>query len=217
VSYFPTKEADFVEWSANLIAVSKENAVEWALPTDQITGLEALHNEFKALHEKCVTAAWTKLDMQAKNEKKKILIKREEVFVRNNLQNNDRMTDSGRKSLRIPIYATIPTSQSAPATIPYVEVQMPAPRTLRIRFRAETAKRWGKPPHVHGIECLWIIADKAPAKIEDLIHSSFATRNPLDLTFDEDQRGKRFWFAARWENGAVQKGRWSDIFNAIIP
>jgi hypothetical protein len=37
------------------------------------------------------------------------------------------------------------------------------------------------------------------------------------MTFDEDQRGKRFWFAARWENGTVQKGRWSEIFSAIIP
>jgi hypothetical protein len=37
------------------------------------------------------------------------------------------------------------------------------------------------------------------------------------MTFDEDQRGKRLWFAVRWENGTVQKGKWSDIFSAVIP
>jgi hypothetical protein len=98
-----------------------------------------------------------------------------------------------------------------------VEAQTPAPRTLRLRFRAENAIRWGKPPRVHGLECLWAIADTPPAKIGDLLHSAFATRSPLDMTFDEDQRGKRFWFAVRWENGTVQKGNWSEIFNAVIP
>jgi hypothetical protein len=217
MSYFPTKEAEFVEWSGNLIAVSKENSTEWGLPADQVTGLETQHNEYKTLYEKCKTASYTKLDMQAKIEKRKALIKREEVFVRNNLQNNDRMTDNGRVKLRIPIHDTSPTSQSAPDTIPEVEVQLPAPRTLRFRFRAENAKRWGKPPHVHGLECLWIIADKPPAVIADLIHSSFATRSPLELTFDEDQRGKRLYFAVRWESGTVQKGKWSEILSAVIP
>jgi hypothetical protein len=37
------------------------------------------------------------------------------------------------------------------------------------------------------------------------------------MTFDEDQRGKRLYFAVRWETGAVKKGNWSDIFSAIIP
>jgi hypothetical protein len=34
MSYFPTRESDFVEWSGNLVSVSKENAVEWGLPAD---------------------------------------------------------------------------------------------------------------------------------------------------------------------------------------
>ncbi|MDR2417934.1 MAG: hypothetical protein LBD79_02640 [Treponema sp.] len=143
--------------------------------------------------------------MQAKIEKRRDMEKHVEVFVRNNLQNNDLMTDNGRATLRIPIHDTTPTSQSAPDTIPEVEVQTSAPRTIRIRFRAENAKRWGKPLHVHGLECLWLIAGKAPAKIEKLLHSSFATRSPLDMTFDEDQRGKRLWFAVRWENGAARE------------
>jgi hypothetical protein len=217
MAIFPTKEAEFVEWSGNLIAVSKANAVEWGLPTDQLTGLETDHNAYKALYEKICTESYTRLDMRAKNEKRKALRKREEVFVRNNLQNNDRMTDQGRAALRIPIYDTTPTSQSAPDGIPDVLIELPGPRILRIRFRAPNAKRWGKPPHVHGLELLWIIADKAPTRIEELLHSSFSTRSPLELTFDEDQRGKRLWFAVRWENGAGLKGKWSDIFNAVIP
>jgi hypothetical protein len=78
------------------------------------------------------------------------LIKREEVFVRNNLQNNDRMTDSGRAALRIPIHDSKPTPVPVPATIPEVEISTPLPRVVRIKFRDENSKRWGKPARVHG-------------------------------------------------------------------
>ncbi|MDR3276868.1 MAG: hypothetical protein LBT11_06645 [Treponema sp.] len=216
-SYIPTKEADFLDWSANLITVSKANIAEWNLPEAQLAAIETLHNEAKALHEKCKTAAYTRLDMQAKNEKLKALKKDEEVFVRNNLQNNDAMTDNGRAALRIPIYDRNPTPHPGLSTVPYMKVLTPLPRIIEIRFRVGNAARWGKPEYAHGLECCWIIAESPPAKIEDLLHSEFSTRTPLKLAFDEDQRGKRIYFAARWENGTVKKGPWSDIFSAVIP
>jgi hypothetical protein len=37
------------------------------------------------------------------------------------------------------------------------------------------------------------------------------------LTFEEDERGKKVYFAVRWESGAGKKGLWSDIYSAIIP
>jgi hypothetical protein len=141
----------------------------------------------------------------------------EEVFVRNNLQNNDAMTNSGREALRIPIYDTKPTPHPAPYVIPDIVIEMPLPRVVRIKFRTVGAKRWGKPKYVHGLERLWAPAEEASAKIEELPHSSFATRSPLDPVFDEDERGKRLYFAVRWETGAVSKGPWSDIEFAVIP
>jgi hypothetical protein len=155
--------------------------------------------------------------MQAKNEKKRRLIHLEEVFVRNNLQNNDAMTDTIRKELRIPIHDTTPTPQPAPDSIPEVEVETPHPRTVRIKFRDEHAPRWGKPEHVHGLECLWRVMEERPVQVKDLQHSAFATRSPLELVFEEDERGKKVYFAVRWENGAGKKGLWSDIYSAIIP
>jgi hypothetical protein len=217
MSYFPAKEAEFVSWSANLIAGSKKYAAELDLPADQLAALEALQDEFALLHEKCRTAARSKVDTLAKNEAKAALIKKEEVFVRNHLQNNDRMTDPIRAELGIPVYDTKPTPLPAPESVPEAEVLTPHPRTVRIRFRGENAPRWGKPAGVHGIECLWAVAEAPVIRIADLSHSSFATRNPLDLVFEEDQRGKRVYFAVRWESGTVKKGPWSEIQSAVIP
>jgi hypothetical protein len=87
----------------------------------------------------------------------------------------------------------------------------------RIKFRHENAPRWGKPEFVHRLECLWVIADAPPERIGDLLHSAFATRSPLELTFGENEWGKRVYFAVRWESGTVKKGPWNDILSTVIP
>jgi hypothetical protein len=189
MGFFNGKESEFVERSANLIAGAKKYRALLALPEDQLTALETLHNEFAALHAKCRTAASGKQDTQAKNDKKKVLVKTEGIFIRNHLQNNDNMTDVIRVELGLPVHDTNPTPNPKPDVIPATEVSAPWPRTVRIRFRAENAPRWGKPKGVHGLECLWTVLDTLPAQIKDLPHSSFATKNPLDLAFNENERG----------------------------
>ena len=216
-SYIPAKEADFIAWSENLLTVAAARAGEWSLPQAKLAELRTLHNEAAALHQLCQTAGFTKLDMQAKNEKKQLLKQEEEVFVRNNLQNNDAMTDNGREALRIPIYDRIPSARPAPDTVPDVETETPNPRVVRIKFRGLNAARWGKPEHIDRFECAWLISEAPPALIEDLVHTAFASRSPLDLTFSEDQRGQRVHFACRWESGVGKTGPWSEIQTVIIP
>ncbi|GHU76117.1 hypothetical protein FACS189461_3310 [Spirochaetia bacterium] len=215
--YFPTREAEFVDWSQNLITVSEAHAAAWNLPAPKLQELRLLHDEFSQLHVLCNTAAYTRVDMENKNEKKASLIHLEEVFVRNNLQNNDVMTDAGREEAQIPKHDKNPTPHGAPDGIPDIEVQTPLPRTLRLRFRAMNAPRWGKPENVHGLECLWGQLDAPPAHVEDLLHSAFTTSTPLDLVFDEDARGKRVYFTVRWEGGSGKKGSWSEVFTAVVP
>jgi hypothetical protein len=217
MSLIPPREKNLVDWSENLIAVSIVHKKEWNLSEVKLVELQALHDEVKDLHELCQTASYTKLDMQVKNEKKQQLIHLIKVFVRNNLQNNDAMTDTGRKALGIPIYDNKHTPVPVPEGIPEIEVEMPHLRTLRIKFRDEHAERWGKPKRVHGVECIWEIMDEPPIRVKELSRVESATRSPLELTFEEHERGKRLYFAARWETGVKKKGRWSDIFSAIIP
>jgi hypothetical protein len=67
------------------------------------------------------------------------------------------------------------------------------------------------------MELVWLIADTPPKETEDLLHSAFATRSPLELTFKESDRGKHVYYAVRWETGTVKKGKFSEILSAIIP
>jgi hypothetical protein len=115
------------------------------------------------------------------------------------------------------IHDRIPTPVPKPEGIPMVEVLMPKPRMLRFRFKGVTNKRWGKPPHVHGMELVWLIADAPPAEVGDLVHSEFATKSPLDLVFKESERGERLYYAVRWETLAMKKGDYSEIYSVVIP
>ena len=158
----------------------------------------------------------TQVDTEAKNNAKKASKKRLRIFVNQYLRFPP-VSNEDRTAMGIPNRDPHPSPVPRPEGIPIVEVLTPHPRVVRIRFRSENAKRWSKPERVHGLECLWVITETPPTEIEDLIHSAFTTSNPLELSFKESERGKRVYFAVRWESGTSLKGDWSDIFNAIVP
>jgi hypothetical protein len=158
----------------------------------------------------------TPVDTLAKKEGKKAAGKIIRPFVNQYLRFLP-VTDEDRKAMGIPNHDPTPTPVPRPDDIPEVEVLTPKPRVLHFRFRRANMKRWGKPEGVHGMELVWVIADAPPQEVEELIHSAFATKNPLELAFKESDRGKHVYFAVRWETDAVKKGDFSEIYSAIIP
>lgn len=127
------------------------------------------------------------------------------------------VTDEDRIAMGMQNRDLVPTPVPRPEDIPITEVLLPKPRVLHVRFKGEHTKRWGKPKKIHGMELAWLIADERPKKVGDLVHSAFATKSPLELIFEEDQRGKRLYYAVRWETEAMKKGDFSEIYSAIIP
>ena len=101
----------------------------------------------------------------------------------------------------------------------YVEtlVVLLGPGVFKIKFWNAGSKSKAKPPGTQGAEFGWIISDTPPTDWSQLKHSSFDTRSPITFTFEGEQRGKTFYFAARWENTNGEKGPWSEIKAVIIP
>jgi len=217
MSYIPSREADFVVWTGNLIAVCKAHIAMWNLPEDKLDEMDVLYLRVKDLHDLSKSAFFTKADMHEKNEKKHALFLLIEEFVRNCLQNNYIMTDAGRTELGIPIHDRHLTPQPQPKTKPLVQVVTAVIRELYFRFRDQSASRWGKPKYVSRFELLWIEGDVKPEHISELIHSAFSTSSPLKMVFDENDRGKKIHFASRWENSRGEKGPCTEIETAIVP
>jgi hypothetical protein len=112
---------------------------------------------------------------------------------------------------------TTKTPSEAPTTIPEIEFITAVIRELTFRFRDFGARRWALPPGVHGIEFVWLLTDERPGHISALRNVEILSSGPFTLTFDEEKRGHRVFYAARWLGPKKQPGPWSDIESAVIP
>jgi hypothetical protein len=219
--YLALKDADFEEFFKFMCQYvntkcGPPDAPQWShIPDD---ARAALNDEYAAWHRAYVPTIGphTPVDTEAKNDAKKAVKKSIRGFVNRYLRFPP-VTDEDRTAMRIPNHDAHPSPVPVPEDVPETEVQMPLPRVLRFRFRRANMKRWGKPKDVHGMELVWLISDTPPREVEELVHSAFATRSPLELTFKESDRGKRLYFAVRWETGTVKKGKFSEIFSVFIP
>jgi hypothetical protein len=127
------------------------------------------------------------------------------------------VTDADRDNMGIPNPDLIRTPQPVPSTIPEIETDSSLIRQLSLRVRDHGAVHWGKPDHVHGMELAWGIMDTQPGQISDFPHYENETANPIVLVFEEEERGKRVFYAARWVNNTAQPGPWSAIESAVVP
>ena len=127
------------------------------------------------------------------------------------------LTDADLVSLGLSPRGPMPVQQPVPSTVPEIETNASATRELMFRVRDFGSKGWAKPAYVHGFEFVWAIMENTPAQIDKLTNVVTAMGNPIKLTFDEADCGKRIYFAVRWLNNTLQPGPWSDIESAVIP
>jgi hypothetical protein len=214
----PRKDADFNTAQEVIISMARANQVAWNLDSDWID------NDLMPAVEQW-QAAWA--DYQNPNTRTPLItfVKRKkrtalEVLLGQLiriLQSNPRVTEDDLRAMGIAIRPDHPTPVGVPTTFPECEVDTSLLRHLILHFRDSGSESRGKPAGVHGAEIGWGIMENAPESISLLPHSSFDTHTPFELEFEEFERGKKVWFALRWENTKGEKGPWSEIFNAVIP
>jgi hypothetical protein len=161
-------------------------------------------------------ATRTPLIIFTKNNARKEYEKPLRLLVKN-LESNPRVSSEDLRSMGIVIPSSSKKINPAPTTYPLPTVDSSIIRQVKILFRDNASSSRAKPHGVHGVEVKWSILETPPVNVKDLTTSSFDTRSPLTLEFEEEQRGKTVWFCLRWENTKGEKGPWSEIGSAIIP
>jgi len=61
------------------------------------------------------------------------------------------------------------------------------------------------------------LLDHEPESLSELTNRKLAPRSPLTLTFPEEDRGKKLYVAAAWQNGGENLGPWSNIQFTYVP
>jgi len=214
--FIPRPDAAFEIFFRNLIDYVLDNYRLWGhIPQEEVGQLENRYAEWGEAYERTLRPHIPQLTAE-KNRVRREVERALRAFI-NRFLRWPPVTDLDRDKMGVRNWDTIRTPQPVPSTIPEIEVDTSVIRRLSMRLRDFGAGSWGKPDHVHGMEFAWGIADARPGAVGELPHLETETANPIVLFFEEDERGLRVFFAARWINNTAQAGPWSDVESAVIP
>jgi hypothetical protein len=215
--YIPSGDERFLDWARNLYNYALAHFEDWGVPTPATT-VGPLVGAYLTAFTAAQKPNRGRVDVLAKNEARDALKKAIRIYVKAWLINNPLVTDEDKLAMGLPIHKKTHSPIPLPPTAPALEIDTKTRRRLSIRYKDENSDRRGKPKNVHGIEIRWAILDRPPANIFELINSSFDTRPPLVLDFDESDRGKHVYLCGRWEiSREGEKGPPGAIVEAVIP
>ena len=221
--YVPRRDADFDGWLENLTAYVVANATSsgppprWThIPQPKVQQLVAHNDDWHTKHVK-LFGPHTEVDILAKQLAREVA----EPFARSFTQQYlkfDPVTDLDRANMRIA--ATHATRSPTGKLIEEVMARCDSSmiRQLIWHYWIKGSEHHAKPPHAYGVECIYARLDHPPVHISELINREISTASPVELKFDEEERGGKVYCCFRWLGTKEgNEGEWSEIFSAVIP
>ena len=216
--FIPSADGAFNEWQNVCFTYIQSHKAAWYIPELSVSRVAELKADFEAKSAIAENPATrTPVAVQAKNDARKIYESELRTLIRSHVTYNQIVTDADRTAMRLPIHSTSHTPAPDPQTVPEAEIELPSPGVVVIHFHDRGATRKAKPPGVHGVEIAWAVLDVVPVDWNKLTSSAFDTRTPYKFAFAGTERGKKLYFALRWENTRGVKGDWSEIYETVIP
>ena len=214
--FIPRPDADYTIFFRNIVSYCGKQFSAWGhIPQADYDALAGVCNEWQQAYQ--ATLAPHIPQLTAEKKRARLASERALRAFINRFLRWPPVTDLDRDKMGIRNRNTPHTSHGAPATVPEIEFALSVIRQIAIRYRDFGAANWAKPGHARLIEIRWAILDTAPDSVAALINIELDTATPCILDFDESERGKRIFAAARWVNNTGHKGPWSDIESAFIP
>jgi hypothetical protein len=216
--YIPTKEKDFHDWQSYSLKYVQTNKSRFGVTDAALTPVLAKQTLYEAKYLVSENPATrTSASILARQEARADFEEVLRPFYKSSIIYNQLVTDEDRRLMGVTVHDTKPTPVKPPHTVPEISLDAPAPAVIEIHFRDHEETGRAKPYGVHGAEIAWGVLEEKPDNWSDLPHSSFATHSPYRHTLDGKDRGKKFFFAVRWENTRGEKGPWTEIQETIVP
>jgi hypothetical protein len=216
--YIPAKEIEFHDWQSTSLKYVQTNKSRFGVTDATLTPVLAKQTAYEAKYAVSENPATrTSASILARQEARDDFESVLRPFYKANIIYNPQVTDEDRRIMGVTVHDTKPTPVPPPTTVPEVTFAVPSPAVIEIHFRDKDETGRAKPHGIHGAETAWGVLDTEPVDWSELLHSSFATHSPLRLSFNGHERGKKFYFAVRWENTRGEKGPWTEILNTVVP
>jgi hypothetical protein len=222
--YIPRKEPDFDNWLAFLIQYVDEkcggNRPEWThIPPEARSAVSDAYAAWEAAYAKTKgRRPHTQVDTEAKNDAEAAAKAIVRPFVNQYLRYPP-VTNEDRTAMGIPNKDTHPSPLKPPETGPSFSIIQMGQGALGIVYRnGAKGKRGSKPKGVTSVKICMGVSDEPIIDQEMLPGAKKATKCPFLNRFREADRGKRAYFACKWEL-SKQDGEspWSEIQSEIIP
>ena len=215
--FFPTRNADLLEWLKNFSTVVAAKASAWSIPVQTASALAAKVAAYETIYEAATGENGTRALTLEKNEKRDELKAEVRNIKNKHIDYNEAVSDPDRERLGLPIPDRNPTPKPRPAGRPLLEVMPSNNRQHTVSALNQATGKKIRPDDAHGVRYAWEIRDDAPANAGDLRHSVFRVKTTEVFDYDEAERGKKVFYAACYENAKGEAGPWSDIIEAVIP
>jgi hypothetical protein len=216
--YIPVKELEFYQWQRPALQYAQDNSERFAIAQTVFPPLLLKRDDYEAKYavsENALTR--TSAAILARKESREDYTIDLRAFYKGYVIYNPAVTDSDRRIMGLTVHDKKPTPVPLPVHEPEVTFSAPSPGVIEIHFRDKNEVGNAKPYGIHGAEVAWGVLDERPVDWSELPRSSFATHSPMRLSFNGHDRGKHFFFAARWENNGGEKGPWTEILETLVP
>jgi hypothetical protein len=215
--YFKLTEEELLQGAKRTYEFLDENHERLGLPSPALTLREPL-DEF----ETALAAAKDKNTGVAatvrKDAAKETMMGAFRDYGNENLAYNRGVTDEDRARAGWHIRKKTSSHMPRPADEPIVYTDTRNEREVWISFRANGARKQGKPKNIGACVIRWVISDHEPTSLAELIHVETVTKSPFILKFNDSDRGKRLYFVACWQiNRGRVEGPMTAIRMVIIP
>jgi len=220
--YIPTRNADFNRWFINLVEyvdakMPEQGQQSWThIPRQDFVRLVQALEDWAVNYAPTLVPS-THPQRVARDEARKRAVAVIRPFVQRFLMYPP-VTDTERAEMELHIRDRTPSREPIPVHLVLIQAITSIICQLTFRFTVEgIGHSTARPEHVHMVQFRWVKSKTRPNHIDELVNFETHSTGPITLTFQEDERGDRVHFTARWLNRRGEGGPWCDIESAIIP
>ena len=215
--YIPTKDADFLNWSANFAAVITANPTDYALDAGQASAYTTLDGAFATAYAAAINPGTrTPVTVAAKDTARNAAVASArqlgQIARKYPGITNELLAEAG---LTVP--DPIPSPIPARVTTPVLTLQQSTSLTQVIKFKdSALVNPRSKPFGATQMQLYRKIGATPPASIADCVFVGNYSRSPITVSFGGADAGDNAYYISRWITARGLEGPPSDQLVATI-